>query len=52
MQIAHMNKLNCMMSSTDGYFGVGEYDDSKNYETYNKEKFFKTLKRNIKKLII
>ncbi len=49
MQIAHMIKLNCMMSSTDGYFGVGVYEDSKNYEIYNKEKFFKTLKKKYKK---
>ncbi len=48
-QINHMRELNCQMSSTDGYFGKGEYNKETSYEIYNKEKFYKVLKKKYKK---
>ena len=44
-----MRELNCQMSSTDGYFGKGEYNKETSYEIYNKEKFYKVLKNRLLK---
>tara|TARA_B110000444_G_C18851620_1_gene606232 strand:+ start:10038 stop:10751 length:714 start_codon:yes stop_codon:yes gene_type:complete len=49
LQLNHMHNLQCKMSSTDGFFGMGVYEKNKKYEIYNKEKFIKTLRKKYKK---
>ena len=44
LQINYMKKTGCKMSSTDGLFGLGAYDNSKSYKKYNAEECFETLK--------
>ena len=36
-------------SSTEGYYGEGVYREDVDYKLYNKEHFFKILKKNLKK---
>ena len=44
-----MENLVFKLSSTEGYFGIGTYDKNKNYELYNQEHYFKSLKIQIQK---
>ena len=39
-----MEKTNCLISCTDGYYGSGFYDETKKYILYNKEKWQNTIK--------
>lgn len=43
LQINAMKKSGCKMSSTDGLFGKGIYDETKHYRKYNAEHYYKTL---------
>jgi len=45
IQITSMLENNFKFSSTEGFYGEGVYDKNKKYELYNKEKFFKILKK-------
>ncbi len=45
VQISSLENSACKMSSTEGYFGDGVYNDNKSYQLYNKERFYKTLKK-------
>lgn len=48
-QLLKMEKTNTFFSSTDGYFGYGEFSPSNSYEKYNQEKYFKEIKKKYKK---
>jgi glycosyltransferase involved in cell wall biosynthesis len=48
-QISIMEKNGISFSSTEGYFGHGVYSENKKYKLYNKQKFFKDLKKKYKK---
>lgn len=48
MQLSAMKETGLQFSSTEGYFGEGVYDNSKNYELYNKEKFYKKISKKYK----
>jgi len=43
LQVKAMKELNCKMSSTDGLFGNGIYDSTKNYKKYNAEHNYNVL---------
>uniref|UniRef100_A0AB39JEN3 Glycosyltransferase Family 2 Protein n=1 Tax=Florenciella sp. virus SA2 TaxID=3240092 RepID=A0AB39JEN3_9VIRU len=43
-QIDAMETSNCLISSTDAYFGQGVYDENKKYVIYNKEKYQNIIK--------
>ena len=45
IQLNLLESSNYKMSSTEGYFGEGEYDKTKTYPLYNRERFYKTLKK-------
>ena len=45
VQIGEMEKNYFKFSSTEGYFGLGQYSPEKNYELYNREHFYKILKK-------
>lgn len=45
VQINAMLEQNFKFSSTEGYFGYGIYDSNVEYKLYNREHFFKILKR-------
>ena len=45
VQINEMKKNNVDMSCTDGYIGTGYYDPQSKYKIYNKEHYFKVLKK-------
>ena len=47
-QIKLMEEKKFKFSSTEGYFGEGIYDKSKNYQLYNKEKFYKKISKKYK----
>ncbi len=49
IQIEKMKDTNCKISSTDGFFGNGRFNESVNYELYNKEKFYKKIKKKYKR---
>ena len=42
-------KNNSKFSSTEGYFGEGPYDKESKYKLYNREHFFKILKKKYRK---
>jgi len=44
LQINAMKRTGCKMSSTDGLYGHGVYDDNKSYKKYNAEHYFNVLK--------
>jgi len=48
-QISTMEKNGIYFSSTDGYFGLGEYSEGRKYMLYNKQKFYKDIKKKYKK---
>ena len=48
LQLSGMKESNLKFSSTEGYFGEGIYDKSKNYQLYNKEKFYKKISKKYK----
>ena len=43
LQLEAMKKTKCMMSSTDGLFGNGIYNEKLKYKKYNAEHYFQTL---------
>lgn len=45
IQINQMKKNNIDISCTDGYIGKGYYNENINYKIYNKEYYFKQLKK-------
>lgn len=45
LQINEMLKNNYLFSSTEGYYGEGVFDKNASYELYNREKFYKILKK-------
>ena len=45
IQISEMKKNNIQISSTEGYIGHGYYDKDKHYQKYNREYYWKTLKK-------
>tara|TARA_B100001540_G_scaffold313124_1_gene335467 strand:+ start:217 stop:930 length:714 start_codon:yes stop_codon:yes gene_type:complete len=45
LQINEMLKNNYLFSSTEGYYGEGVFDKNTSYELYNREKFYKILKK-------
>ena len=45
VQINEMLKNNYLFSSTEGYYGEGVFDKNTSYELYNREKFYKILKK-------
>lgn len=49
MQIEKIKKNNVGFSCTEGYFGYGVYDNSKNYPKYNSEHHYKKIKKKFKK---
>ncbi len=48
VQINALENSYCKISSTEGFFGNGEFDKNKNYELYNSEKFYKKIKKKYK----
>jgi len=44
-QLQEMNKNNVSFSCTEGYFGSGEFNNSKNYKKFNSEHHFKKIKK-------
>ena len=48
-QIKRMVETGSRFSSTEGYFGEGIFDSESKYKLYNREHFFKILKRKYKK---
>ena len=48
-QIQKMLENNSKFSSTEGYFGEGPYDKESKYKLYNREHFFKILKKKYRK---
>tara|TARA_B100001248_G_C27359570_1_gene445666 strand:+ start:438 stop:1154 length:717 start_codon:yes stop_codon:yes gene_type:complete len=48
LQIKKMLDKSFLFSSTEGYFGHGIYDENKEYQKYNSERFIKTLKKKYK----
>jgi glycosyltransferase involved in cell wall biosynthesis len=48
-QISIMEEKRIPFSSTDGYFGHGEYSNNNKYKLYNKQKFFNDIKKKYKK---
>lgn len=45
IQFKEMIKKGFKFSSTEGFYGEGEYDENKKYQLYNREKFYKILKK-------
>ena len=43
LQLDAMKKTDCKMSSTDGLFGHGVYNENLEYKKYNAEHYFRTL---------
>ena len=43
-QLDAMISTRCQISCTDGYFGAGMYDPNKEYQMYNKERYFGVIK--------
>ena len=48
LQVEALESSNHKLSSTEGYFGVGIFADNVNYPLYNKEKFYKKIKKRYK----
>ena len=48
IQITTMLDKNFIFSSTEGYFGSGVFESSKQYQRYNSERFLSTLKKKYK----
>ena len=48
IQVEKMESTNLKFSSTEGYFGEGVFNRSKNYELYNSEKFYKKIRKRYK----
>jgi glycosyltransferase involved in cell wall biosynthesis len=44
-QLSHLKKYNVGFSCTEGYFGYGDYDDTKKYILYNSERHLKKIKK-------
>jgi glycosyltransferase involved in cell wall biosynthesis len=44
-QVNEMQKNNVGISCSEGYFGVGVYESTKNYKLYNSEHHFKRIKK-------
>jgi len=44
IQIKRMKETGCKMSSTEGLIGYGIYDETKNYEIYNREHCFNIIR--------
>ncbi len=44
-QISEMEKGYYKFSSTEGFFGFGEFNENQKYSLYNKEHFYKVLKK-------
>jgi len=44
-----MNNSGLKFSATDGLFGYGKYQENLKYELYNKQKFFKKIKKKLAK---
>ena len=49
LQVKAMKKTRCLMSSTDGLFGRGIYNENKKYEKYNAEKYYLIIQNIYKK---
>ncbi len=49
IQIEALESSDLQFSSTEGYFGNGAYDKTKNYSLYNKEHFFEDIKYKYRK---
>ena len=45
IQIKALESSHCKISSTEGFFGNGEFDKNKKYQLYNSEKFYKKIKK-------
>ena len=48
IQLSAMKETGLKFSSTEGYFGEGVFDNSKKYELYNKERFYKKISKKYK----
>ncbi len=48
-QISLLEESECKMSSTEGLFGEGVYDNDKNYPLYNSERWYKFISKKYKK---
>jgi glycosyltransferase involved in cell wall biosynthesis len=48
MQVEALESSICKFSSTEGYFGKGVYNENLDYPLYNKDKFFKKIKKRYK----
>ena len=48
-QINLLEKSDCKMSSTEGLFGQGVYDNDKKYPLYNSERWYKFINKKYKK---
>ena len=49
IQVKTLEEENYKFSSTEGYFGKGVFDKNESYKLYNKEHFFKILKKKYRK---